>query len=110
MSASRVGPPTDRTRIGWWAFVLALAVIAGFVAYSFVGMAVLGVFGYYATRPICRRLADRIDSDGIAAGITVLLVVVPILLLVAYAGFNVFQQVQGAVGASGSGAFGGSSI
>ncbi|EMA46723.1 AI-2E family transporter [Halococcus saccharolyticus] len=101
------GPPTDRTRLGWWVFVIGLAAIAGYVAYSFIGMVVLGVFGYYATRPICRRLARRIDSDGIAAGATVLLVVVPILLLVAYAGFNVFQQLQGVVGASGGGAAGG---
>jgi predicted PurR-regulated permease PerM len=72
MSASRVGPSTDRSRLGWWVFVLALAVIAGFVAYSFVGMAVLGVFGYYATRPIYRRLERRIEADGIAAGATVL--------------------------------------
>jgi predicted PurR-regulated permease PerM len=107
MGASRSGAPTDRTRIGWWAFVLGLAAIAGFVAYSFIGMVVLGVFGYYATRPICRRLARRIDSDAIAAGATVLLIVVPILLLIAYAGFNVFQQLQGAVGASGGGAVGG---
>ena len=104
MAALGSGPPTDRTRLGWWAFVIGLAAVAGYVAYSFIGMVVLGVFGYYATRPICRRLARRIDSDGIAAGATVLLVVVPILLLVAYAGFNVFQQLQGAVGASGGGA------
>ena len=98
MSASRVGPPTDRSRLGWWAFVFALAVVAGFVAYSFVGMAVLGVFGYYATRPIYRRLERRIEADGIAAGATVLLIVVPLLALLFYAGFNVVQQVQQAIG------------
>jgi len=106
MSASRVGPPTDRSRLGWWAFVFALAVVAGFVAYSFVGMAVLGVFGYYATRPIYRRLERHIDADGIAAGATVLLIVVPLLALLFYAGFNVVQQVQQAIGAGGSGAAG----
>ena len=106
MSASRVGPSTDRSRLGWWAFVLALALVAGFVAYSFVGMAVLGVFGYYATRPIYRRLERRVDSDGIAAGVTVLLIVIPLLVLLLYAGFNVVQQVQQAIGAGGSGAAG----
>ena len=106
MSASRVGPSTDRSRLGWWAFVLALALVAGFIAYSFIGMAVLGVFGYYATRPIYRRLERRVDSDGIAAGVTVLLIVIPLLVLLLYAGFNVVQQVQQAIGAGGSGAAG----
>lgn len=101
---SESGPPTDRTRIGWWAFVLALAAVAVFVAASFIGMAALGVFGYYATRPICRRLAHHIDSDEIAAGATVLLVVVPILLLVAYIGFRLVQQVRRVVD-TGGGAF-----
>ena len=86
--------------------MLALALVAGFVAYSFVGMAVLGVFGYYATRPIYRRLERRVDSDGIAAGVTVLLIVIPLLVLLLYAGFNVVQQVQQAIGAGGSGAAG----
>jgi predicted PurR-regulated permease PerM len=90
--------PTDRARVGWWAFVLILALAAAFLAYSFVEVLVLGVFGYYATRPIYRRLARRIDTDGIAAGITVLVVVVPILLVVGYAGLQLSQQVGQVVG------------
>ena len=94
MTDTGFGPLADRTRVGWWAFVLALAAVAAFVAYSFIGMVVLGVFGYYATRPICRQLTRLTDSDTIAASATVLLVVVPILLLVAYTGFQLFQSVQ----------------
>ena len=106
MSDGSYIPPTDRSRIGWWAFVLILAVAAAFLAYSFVEILVLGVFGYYATRPIYRRLARRIDTDGIVAGITVLLVVVPILLLVGYVGFHLFQQVQQVVGGGSAITFG----
>ena len=93
----------DRTRIGWWAFVFVLAGAAAFLAYSFIGMVVLGVFGYYATRPIHRRLADVIDSDGIAAGLTISLVVVPVVLLVLYTGFQVSQQVQTFLGGPAAG-------
>jgi hypothetical protein len=50
------------------------------------------VFGYYATRPVYRRLARGIDSDGIAAGVTVLLIVVPVLLLAIYAGSTSFGR------------------
>lgn len=87
--------------------MLILGVAAAFIAYSFIGMVALGIFGYYATRPICRRLARYIDSDGIAAGLTVLLVVVPILLLVAYVGFQLIQQVQQMGNTGGSTGFGG---
>lgn len=94
MSSEGYDPLTNRARVGWWVFILVLAVAAAFIVYSFVGMIVLGVFGYYATRPICRRLACHTDSDGIAAGVTVLLVVVPVILLVAYIGVQLGQQVQ----------------
>ena len=106
MPEPRTGPPTSRARVGWWLFVFVLAVFVAFVASSFVGMIVLAVFGYYATRPICRWLGNYIDSDGIAAGLTVLLIVVPIISLVLYTGFSVVQQLAGVVslsdGASGA--------
>ena len=83
-----------RARIGWWLFIVVLAIAAAYIAYSFVGMIVLGVFGYYATRPIYRRLDDHLDYDGLAAGLTLLLVIGPVFALALYAGFQVFQQVQ----------------
>lgn len=89
-----VEPPEDRARIGWWMFILILAAAAAFIAYSFVGLVVLGVFGYYTTRPIYQRLNDAIDSDGIAAWVTVLLVLLPIVILLFYTGFQLFQQAQ----------------
>jgi hypothetical protein len=46
----------NRSRIGWWVFVVLLIIAAAFLVYSFIGMVALNVFGYYATRPICRRL------------------------------------------------------
>ncbi|WP_227380759.1 AI-2E family transporter [Haladaptatus halobius] len=84
----------NRARIGWWLFILVLALVAAFIAYSFVGMLVLGIFGYYATRPIYRRLTAITDSDGLVAALTIIVVLLPIILLALYAGFQVFQQVQ----------------
>jgi predicted PurR-regulated permease PerM len=91
---------SNRSRVGWWVFVGGLGLLAAYLIYSFVGMAVLGVFGYYATRPIYRRVARVIDADGIAAGATVLLIVVPLLALVFYTGFHIVQQLQQALGSS----------
>ena len=87
-----------RVRLGWWIYVLALAGATLFLAYSFVGILVLGVFGYYATRPISDRLDRFFDSDRIAAGLTVLVVLLPILLLILLAGLQVFHQAQQAFG------------
>ena len=85
---------TNRARTAWWVFVVILGLVAVYLAYSFVGMIVLGVFGYYATRPICRRFARYTNSSGIAAVTTVVVVVVPILLLVIYTSFRIYQQVR----------------
>ena len=90
--------PVDRSRIGWWLFVLVLAAAAAFLAYSFVGVVVLGVFGYYATRPVHDRLTSVLDSDGLAAWLTLLAVLLPLVLLVCYAGFQLFNQLQQVLG------------
>lgn len=81
-------------------YVLALAGAALFLTYSFVDILVLGVFGYYATRPICDRVSRVVDSDRIAATLTISVVLLPALLLVIYAGTQMFQQVQHLLGGS----------
>lgn len=78
----------------WWLYIVALGGAALFVAYSFVSILVLGLFGYYATRPICTRFHRRIDSKSLAAGATVVVMLVPLLLVVLYLGLRAVQQVQ----------------
>lgn len=92
------GLPVDNTRVIWWVFVLALFSVAVFVAYRFISILVLGVFGYYAARPINRYVSSVVDSDGIAAWTSVLLILLPLLGLVFYTGFRVYQQVQQRIG------------
>lgn len=84
----------DRARLGWWAFVLALAAAAAFITYSFVGLAALGVFGYYATRPIYRELQPLVDSDAITAFLTVTVVLLPVVALIIYTGFRLYQRFE----------------
>jgi predicted PurR-regulated permease PerM len=100
MSEDGSGPPTGRARIGWWLFIVALGVVAAYVGYSFIGILLLGIFGYYATRPINRRLAAVIDSDERAAWATVVLVLLPLIAVLFSAGFRIFSQVQQALGDS----------
>ena len=101
MSDRRVELPRSRARLGWWLFVGLLAVVAAWIAISFVGILVLGIFGYYAMRPINDRLARRIDSDDLAAWATVLVVMLPVVLLILYAGIQLAVQAQQVLGSTG---------
>ena len=83
----------DRSRIGWWVVVLSLGAAFAYVIYSFIGTFVLGVFLYYAARPVYERVRGHIDSDEIAAAVTILGIIVPILLLIVYAGFSLSQDL-----------------
>lgn len=78
----------------WWLYIAVLVAAALFIAHSFVRILVLGLFGYYATRPICARFETTLESDRLAPVLTVLIVLVPLLLLVVYVGFRVFQQLR----------------
>ncbi|MDZ5810908.1 hypothetical protein U4E84_06070 [Halorubrum sp. AD140] len=84
----------SRSRLGWWVFVLLLGLAVAYVVGSFIGLVVLGLFGYYATRPICDRLRSVTGSRHLAATLTALSVLVPILILFVLVGLRLFQVVQ----------------
>jgi predicted PurR-regulated permease PerM len=84
----------DPNGIFWWIYVALLAGVAAFIAQSFVGILVLGLFGYYATRPIRTRIRRVIESRTVAAALTVLSVLVPVFVLLLYAVIRLFQQLQ----------------
>ena len=74
-----------RFRIGWWSLGLALGAALAYVVYRFVGTFVFGVFIYYATRPIYKRLKRRIRPPSLAAAVSLFALALPALALVAYA-------------------------
>ncbi|GAB3699136.1 AI-2E family transporter [Halorubrum pallidum] len=87
-----------RSRAAWWAFILFLGAVVAYVVGSFMGLVVLGLFGYYATRPICVHLRSVTGSRQLAATLTALSVIVPILLLFAVVGLRLFQAVRSQFG------------
>ena len=91
----------ERSRMGWWVVILMLTAVAVFLTYSFIGLVVLGVFGYYAARPIYQRLSTAIGADGIVAGLTLSVLIVPVIVLVLYTGFQLVQQLQQFLGTTG---------
>lgn len=74
----------DRDRLGWWAIAFVLGIVVAYLIYSFIGTFVFGVFIYYGTRPVHRRLERVIRPPTLAATISLLAVALPALLLMAY--------------------------
>jgi predicted PurR-regulated permease PerM len=86
---------TERNESVVWILVgILITVTVVFVLSAFVGAIVLGIFLYYATRPIYRSVNDRIDHPSISATFTLLTVGLPILLILAYAAFVGIREFE----------------
>jgi predicted PurR-regulated permease PerM len=86
---------TDRYESVAWVLVgLLITVVVTFVLYSFVGAIVVGIFLYYATRPIYRWVDQWTDHPDLSAIVTLLTVGLPILLILAYATFVGIREVD----------------
>ncbi|MFB6221506.1 MAG: AI-2E family transporter [Halolamina sp.] len=87
-------PELDKGRLAWWALGFSLAAGLLFVAYSFVGTLVFGLFIYYATRPIYRQLRRALDNPSLAAAVSLVALALPALLLVGYALTIALQEID----------------
>ena len=74
----------DRERIAWWLVAVALLVAVGYVVVSFLGTFLLGLFVYYATRPIYRRLLGRLRQRTLTALAALVGIALPGLVLLGY--------------------------
>lgn len=85
-------------RTFWWAVTLFVGLLLSIVAVTFAGTFSLAIFIYYGSRPIYRRIHERLGSRDVAGTLTVLIVVVPILALFSLMGFQVFREVTRTTG------------
>lgn len=85
----------DRSRIPLWLAAIALGLVLAFIIYSFIGTFVLGLFIYYITRPIHRRLVKRLPTGNhrftkhlpiasFVAAISLLVIALPVIVLIFY--------------------------
>ncbi|WP_135853067.1 AI-2E family transporter [Halorussus salinus] len=74
----------DRERIAWWLVAVVLLAAVGYVVSSFLGTFLLGLFVYYATRPIYRRLLRRLHQRTLTAATALLGLAFPGLVLLGY--------------------------
>lgn len=73
-----------RSRAAWWGLGILLALSLIFVLWSFVGTFIFGVFIYYSTRPVYRRINDQIYPPSLAAAVALFLLGLPVILLFSY--------------------------
>ncbi|MBX0285067.1 AI-2E family transporter [Haloarcula salinisoli] len=71
-------------RAFWISFGVVLAATILFVTYSFIGTFVFGIFIYYATRPLYRRVQRRVKQPTVSALLSLFLLALPVLVLLYY--------------------------
>lgn len=82
-----------RQRIAWGLFGLLVFGIVAYVLQAFLGTLLFSLFVYYAARPVHRRLRGRFTHPDSAVTATLLLFVVPLLLILGYAGLLVVREL-----------------
>jgi len=78
----------------WLLAGIVILSAIGYVLSSFIGLVVVGLFVYYAARPVYRRLVDRIGHPTVAAGLSIIALVLPAFLLVGYALLIVSRELR----------------
>lgn len=77
-------PAVDRERAALW-FITVVAVTGLlYVAWRYVGSVVLGLFVYYVTRPVLRRIDGRFESRTVSVALTLTAVALPLLFVVGW--------------------------
>ncbi|RBI58749.1 AI-2E family transporter [halophilic archaeon] len=88
----------NRERIAWWLIFGVFLVLFAFVLYSYIGTFVLGLFIYYATRPIYHQLSRHVHQRSLAAAVALSAISFPGLLLIAYTVLVSIQQLDAFLG------------
>ncbi|MEF8779999.1 MAG: AI-2E family transporter [Haloferacaceae archaeon] len=79
---------------GWFAFGVLLFALIGYVVASFVGVFVFGLFLYYSTRPVYRRIVARTGHPTAAAAISLFVLALPALAVIGYAVAIAIREIQ----------------
>ncbi len=91
-----MGVTWDLTRgqVAWSIAGAVLTSLVAFVLYSFIGAIVVGIFLYYAVRPVDRWFDARLDHRALNSTLTLLIVGLPILLLLGYGALVAVRELD----------------
>lgn len=95
----------DGTRLVWVVLGLILAALISLALFRYIGTLLFAIFVYYATRPLYRWLDQYIDHPNVTATATILFAVIPMVAVIAYAGFVALQELNQFLAASDLGAY-----
>jgi predicted PurR-regulated permease PerM len=95
---SSVSLHVSRARAAWWGLLAVLAVALALFVAAFVGTFTLGLFLYYAVRPLHRHLLRRVERRWASASLTLLLVILPVLVLTGYVGLAALRDLLAIAG------------
>jgi len=74
----------DWPRAFWIGFGVVLSITLVYVTYSFIGTFVFGIFLYYATRPLYRRVYGRVRQRTLSALLSLFMLTLPVLVVLYY--------------------------
>ncbi|MGM0590999.1 MAG: AI-2E family transporter [Halobacteriota archaeon] len=92
-----VGIRLRQPGLSWWVLGITFLVVTVVLAQRYVPWIVFGLFIYYVARPISRRIERRIGSGTLAAAVTLLLVVLPVVVLLSALLFIAIGQLSSLV-------------
>lgn len=78
----------------WSILGVLLGLFFAFFIYRFIGTFVFGIFFYYVSRPFYRRVKQHIEYRGLAAGISLLVVMLPLFILFSWLSMAALQEYR----------------
>jgi predicted PurR-regulated permease PerM len=84
----------DAGRTAWLLLGIAIAAVIVVALTTYLGALLFAVFLYFATRPLYHRLNGRLDRPNVAVTLTLLAVVLPLVVVVGYAGLLALQELS----------------
>lgn len=94
-----------RDEVVWLLAGAAIAAVVAYVVYSFVGAIVVGIFLYYAVRPVERWLDSRVDHPDVTASVALLVMGGPMLLVLGYGALVAVRELHQLLTQSGLGQY-----
>ena len=87
----------DRARVALWVITVGIILALLMFFWQFVATMILGLFVYYVTRPVFRRIQTRIHNRTLAVAVSLVSVALPVLLLVGWTGVIAVQVLADVV-------------
>jgi len=88
----------NRARIALWAITIGILLALWQFVWNFVATLILGLFVYYVTRPVFRRIHGRIRNRTLAVATSLVTVALPVLVLVGWTALVAFQALGDVLG------------